>query len=473
MKYWIFLILALVLVSGCAKQQPKLTLEEIKFPLEACGGEAERLSNVIDDQTMSPRQKAEICEQAIEGIEKCEEKILDIEDDFSSESAEDAAILEYLDDVKHKVYVADVLSKACTCEKTKEDFDSRIQKDVTLSGKQILRGEKYCAMRQSCTKLIDGTLATTAAREEASKKFEGLELDSPLLFFSEESAKDFTAYCTDMLADLDNKISSSEGEAREHLEIEKAVKHQYCTEKALTDFDERLLPDWMVILGRGPTQDAENTLEKYREKYDIKFEGDEFNCPAVPFKLDIVEKTSADGSASTCNRGVQDSCASVGGTLDPKTCKCESKKAAENCETYASSFASIGTNPTNIDYSEGISNGLSEKEACKSYAYQNILQSGFCNGKDQQLYAIYNSNNNCCVRYWAESLNQPTIGSGDVFCGYEQRLTSSGIWQEVSGTEEGDFLYHADWLGQYAFPSAGETCQEVESRNEGGIIYCQ
>ncbi len=471
--YWIFAILILIFISGCIKQPTRLSLAELQSSLEPCGSEADRLSKTIEDPTISARRKVEICQQAIAGIEKCTGDILSLENEFSTEAIpETIEAWNYLEEVKHKTYVAGVLSKACTCTKVKEDFDSRIETDRTFSGKQILRVEKFCAMKENCIKLIEGTPATPAAEEEALRQFNITGLESPLLFFLEEAAKDFTAYCTDMLTDSDQKIASSQGEAREHLEIRKANQQLYCTGKALSDFDERFLPDWMTLLGRGQTQEASDTLEQYEIKYDIKFEGDEFNCPAIPFELDIVKKTSSNGSAFGCSRGVQDSCGAADGILNPVTCECQSKSVTENCETYASSFSFIGQNSTNINYAEGVQNGLSAEEACKSYAYQDILRSGFCNGKDQQLYAIYNKNNSCCARYWIESVNQLQIGSGGLFCGYKQRETNSGIWQKVIGTEENESLYHADWLGRYAFPSMGETCQDIEAQN-GALIRCQ
>lgn len=462
MKYLVTAILTMFLIYGCIKQSGTQSLDELKFSIGACGDEADRLSKIIDDPAMSPSRKVELCQQASTGITLCEEKILDIENDFySSQSTQDnIKALEYLEAVKHKIYVADILSKACTCAKTKEDFDSRIKTDITLSGKQLLRVEKFCALQENCASLITETLATEAARKEALDKFNGLELDPPLQFLSQETATDFTAYCTDMLADLDNKITSVQGEPKERFEIEKALKHLYCTDKVLNDFDSSLFPEWIVLLGQGKTQESSDTLEKYENKYNITFTGDEFNCPAIPFDMDIVK---FEDSTSNCSRGVQDSCGALGGVLDPVTCECKNKNTAKDCQTYASDFSSIGTNPKSINYTEGVNTGLSAEESCTIYAYQDISTTEFCNGKDQQLYAIYNSENKCCVQYWIESVNQPDIGPGGVFCGYKQR-TTNGIWQKVSGTEPNESLYHADWLGQHAFPSMGETCQDIESQ---------
>lgn len=215
------------------------------------------------------------------------------------------------------------------------------------------------------------------------------------------------------------------------------------------------------------------------------------NEKIVPINIEITSSslvgTPVCEEAKICDRGVQDSCGSIGGQLD-SDCKCscvapkqmingkcqEDKKEVVrvdsvnkgDCNEYASYVQG-----TDVSYVEGLQHGLSNEEACKSYAYQDVKNSHFCNKfVMQQLYAYFKDG--CCARTWVELPQQVyTPDAGMQFCGYKLMTTNQGIWRKVTGGNPSESVEYTTWLPQFAAVSEGESCAEVISR-EGGLSSC-
>jgi len=334
----LFFVFLLIFLLGCIAKPEKETeqrsLEQLKYLFGACESEYNSLLKIVDDESKTPLEKAEECKNKGKSIEICLEKMFDFEEESLSAEASD-----YFENVKYDLLNLGLpISNACACAETAKYYDSKIWNEQYLSGKQLLRIEKLCRMREECK----NTIEENGLSEAAANSVRGLKdfaKETPLNFHIKSITKDFVDYCTALVEEAEAEMTNASGEEKEALEIKWAEKVLYCNGKAnFGGFFEENTPEWLIILGRGKNQDAANAIEKYAEKYEITFSGDEFNCPSTPFKLGLRKKTGIGktDSKANCSRAALDSCAAGGGTMDA-SCECK-KTEPVNCTQFCSAL---------------------------------------------------------------------------------------------------------------------------------------
>lgn len=435
--FFVFAVLLAVLAGYAVKPGEKMkaeqiSLEQAKNLFGACESEYDSLLKNADDEQKTPLEKAEACKNNGKGIGICLGKMLDFEEESLSAEASD-----YFENVKYDLLNFGLpISNACACAETAKYYDSRIASEQYLSGKQLLRVEKFCGMREECRNIIE----EDGLSDAAANKVGGLKdfaKETPLNFFLKSTTKDFVDYCTVLVEEAEAEMASASGEEKEALEIEWAEKVLYCNGKANSGgFFEESIPDWLIALGRGKNKDAAEAIEKYAEKYEINFSGDEFNCPSEKFKLELQKKIEAGKIApSSCNRASMDSCAAGGGTIDPVTCECK-KIESINCTDFCSALEREAVEADRANLVESCKEAGSIPKLCP------LLPA--MAGKSFNISVFIDKEASCCCKSVSSS----------------QSSSSEGCWETGKPNQHSDSATTEYWT----FPYSALPCNVAEQK---------